>query len=305
MTHSILVPLDGSELAEQALPHAVRLAGILDASLILVRVPETLIVPVMSAGIWITDEVESPVAHAQAEEYLAAVARRPELSGLAIQTMTPGHPVADALLRAIEMTEPDVVVMTTHGRSGFRGWVLGSVADKIAHASPAPVYLVRSGEDDAVPAAPPEVKRILVPLDGSSAAETALTAAVDVARKTGAALVLVRVPVVPGYATVIPETAGWIPQLLSEKAVEATAYLERVAERLDTQGVKVDIDVEIVASGGVAAGILTSAREWEADLIMMSTHGRTAWRRWILGSVADGVLHHADRPLWLVPVHSD
>ncbi len=300
MSRSILVPLDGSATAEQALPHAAMLARLLDAGIILARVPETVIVPVMSAGIWITEEVEPPEAHAHAEDYLAEVARRDVLAGLVIQTIVPSHPVAAGIVHAIEMTTPDLVVMTTHGRSGVRRWVLGSVADKVVHAAPAPVYLVRAVEDEAAATTPAPIQRILVPLDGSMAGEAALPPAIDLARRTGARVVLVRVPVVPGYATVIPETAGWIPQLLGEKGIEATAYLESVAEALDTQGIGADIDVEVVAAGGVADGIVASSQEWEADVIVMSTHGRTGLRRWMLGSVADGVLHHADRPVWLV-----
>ncbi len=300
MSRSILVPLDGSDTAEQALPHAAMLARLLDAGIILARVPETIVVPVMSAGIWITDEVEPPEAHAQAEDYLAEVARRAVLAGLTTQTVVPSHPVAAGILHAVEMTSPDLVVMTTHGRSGFRRWVLGSVADKVVHTSPAPVYLVRAAEPEDAAATPAPIQRIMVPLDGSTAGEQALPTAIDLARRTGARVVLVRVPVVPGFATVIPETAGWIPQLLQQKAVEATAYLESVAEALDTQGIGVDIDVEIVTAGGVAEGLVASSREWGADVVVMSTHGRTGLRRWVLGSVADGVLRQADRPVWLV-----
>jgi len=299
MTPSIFVPLDGSPLAEQSLPHAARLAELLGASLLLARVPETMIVPVMSAGIWITQEIEPAEAHEHAEAYLAGVARRPELAGHTVQTLLPGHPVADGLLRAVEMTHPRLVVMTTHGRSGLGRWVLGSIADKIVHAAPVPVYVVRATDAPAT-AAPPGFKRILVPLDGSPAAEAALDEATALARATGGALVLVRVPTVPGYATVIPETAGWIPQLLRDKAVEAAAYLGALAERLRGDGLDVTTDVEIVAVGTVAEGILAAAADHEADLVVMSTHGRTGFRRWMLGSVADGVLHHTGVPLWLV-----
>lgn len=314
MSHSILVPLDGSTLAERALPHAAMLARLYGASVLLLRVPESIIVPVLSAGIWITEEVEPQEAHLRAEQYLAETAGLPLWGDLMVETMTPPHPVAQGLLRAIEATEPLLTVMTTHGRSGAGRVVLGSIAEKIVHTAPGPVYLIRVRESEgpapeaeadssaaaAIEAPIPPLSRLLVPLDGSPLAETVLPVAVDLARRANAALTLIRVPTVPGYATAIPETAGWIPQLLGEQAAEATAYLEGVAARLEDGGIQVSTDVELVTAGSVAEGILASAAEHRADLVMMASHGRTGLARWFLGSVADSVIHHATLPVWLI-----
>ncbi len=298
MTQSILVPLDGSALAEQALPQAVMLARLLDAPLLLARVPEAVARQVPGASTWTIGGIESPEALADAEDYLTEVARRPELAGTLVQTMTPNHPVAEGLLRAIDLTHPRAVVMTTHGRSGLGRAALGSVADQLVHASPVPVCAIRAAE--AAPATIDPPRRLLVPLDGSQEAEAALPGALMLARAAQAALVLLRIPTVPGYTTVLPETAAWAADLLRDKAIEATGYLETLAGSLDDSGLDIGTDVEIVAAGSIATGILASADEHAADLIVMATHGRTGFRRWMLGSVTGDLLRRTERPVWLV-----
>jgi nucleotide-binding universal stress UspA family protein len=100
--------------------------------------------------------------------------------------------------------------------------------------------------------------------------------------------------------TAVPETAGWIPDLLKETAFEAEAYLMEKAAEIEPTGLTVAADVEMVISGSVAEGILSYAIRNEADVIVMSTHGRSGLGRWVFGSVADRVLHAADIPVWLV-----
>jgi nucleotide-binding universal stress UspA family protein len=295
----LLVPLDGSETAESALPHAEAIARLLSARITLARVPETTVVPVMSGAIWVTEEVEVEAAAQEAERYLDQVRRRPGLADLDVDVRVPDPPVAAGLLDAIAASGAGLVVMTTHGFSGFKRWVFGSVADKVLHASHVPVYLIREVD---TPDGPPTFARLLVPLDGSPLAEAALAPAAEFARRARATLILVQVPTVPSYVTGIPETAGWIPHFLRDQANEASIYLQEQATRLVEQGITSDIDVEVVTAGSVADGILSSAREHDAGLIVMSTHGRTGLGRWMLGSVADQVLRGSDRPVWVTRV---
>jgi len=299
----ILVPLDGSQTAERALRHGALLARTLDADLTLARVPEPTVVPVMSGAVWVTEEVGSQRALEEAERYLASVAERPELNGVRVATVTPGHPVATGLLQTVEQHGVDLVVITTHGYAGFKRWVFGSVADKLIGSASVPVYVVREDNDTAP--APPALQTVLVPLDGSTLAETALDSAAFLAHRAGARVLLVQVPTVPGFVTSIPETAGWIPRFLREQATEAAGYLAGKARALADAGLQVDSHVEVVTAGGVADGILTSARRHDADVIVMSTHGRSGIGRWVFGSVADQVLRNADRPVWLVRVRAE
>lgn len=301
MTDTILVPLDGSELAEQALAHAAALARALGVRVTLARVPESVVVPVVSAGIWITHEVEAAEARGQAEAYLQALAASPVFAGLEVGHVIPSVPVAAGLLDAIEAERPQLVVMTTHGRSGLQRVLLGSVADKLVRSSPAPVYLVRASETPREPV----FDRILIPLDGSELSRAALEPAQALARATGASLLLVRVPTVPGYTTVIPENAGMIPALLREETLHAGDYLEGLAQPLRDAGLSVDTEAAVVMAGTVAEGLLAAARQHAAGLIMMTTHGRSGIGRWLFGSVADGIVRHAEVPVWLIRSRPD
>lgn len=145
MFTEILVPLDGSELAEQALPHAQRLATAMDATLHLAAVIE-LPAPVRTQGVGAPVNVyESVIAHQRRETatYLAQVGERVQRAiGRQVSvTVLEGYPPT-ALLDHARAAGIDLVVMTNHGQRGLTRWVLGSVADRIARASTVPVLLV-------------------------------------------------------------------------------------------------------------------------------------------------------------------
>ena len=297
MVRHILVTLDGSAAAEQALPHATMLARLFGARLTLARVPETMVVPVASAGIWITRETEPQEARAHAEAYLAEVVARPELAGLEVATALPHHPVVSGLVEAITAAGADLVVLTTHGHSGVARMLLGSVAAKLVQHAPVPVYVVPAQE---VPAGPPHLATVVVPLDGSPNGELALPVATDLAHKTGAAVRLVRVPTVPAYLTVLADTAAMIPAHLQQRAIEAEGYLAEVLAGLAGQDVTVAADVEMTLEGGVEKAVVDYATSRHADLIVLCSHGQSGIARMIMGSVADRILRLAECPVWLV-----
>jgi nucleotide-binding universal stress UspA family protein len=297
MVQHILVTLDGSAIAEQALPHAAMLARLLGARLTLARVPETMVVPVASAGIWITRETEPHEARAHAEAYLAEVATRAELGGLDVQVALPQHPVVSGLVEAIAATGADLVVLTTHGHSGITHMLLGSVASKLVQHAHAPVYVVPARES---PGGPPRLGTLVVPLDGSANGELALPVTADLARRAGAAIRLVRVPTVPAYLTVFADTAAMIPAHLQQRAIEAEGYLSDVAAGLAGQGLNVAADVEMALEGGVEKVVVDYATAQHADLILLCSHGQSGISRMIMGSIADRILRLSECAVWVV-----
>jgi nucleotide-binding universal stress UspA family protein len=297
MLTNILVLLDGSELAERALPYAAELARLYGARLTLARVPETMVVPVASAGIWITRETEPHEARTHAEEYLAEVAGRPLLEGLTVASTLPHHPVVHGLLEAMAATGPDLVVLTTHGRTGVTRLLLGSVASKIIQHAPVPALVVPA---HAEPTERPAFQTLIVPLDGSANSELALPTAMDLARRSGGRLRLMRVPTVPSYLTVLPDTAAMIPSHLQQKALEAEGYLAQQASALADAGIDVAADVEIALEGGVEQAIADYAETHGADAILLCSHGQSGIKRLIMGSIADRVLRLAHSPVWIV-----
>ena len=292
MVERVLVPLDGSELAEQALPHARYLADTFHASLFLLWVVEA----IPYSG----DRGEAMTAHfdvhQMAESYLERVAAELREGGRQVEPQVLSGTPAETILACAEEQAIDLIVMSTHGRSGIGRWVYGSVADKVLRGANIPVLLVRAAVEKVAPEA--GYRRLLVPLDGSPLAEQALPHAEELAHATGAEVVLLRVPTIPPSLTWGPNGGMVVSALLNEACEEADAYLANVARRLHARGIeahRVPTD-----PGPVADTIIDYAREADIDLIVMSTHGRSGIGRWVYGSVADRVLRGANVPVLLI-----
>jgi len=293
MAKRILVPLDGSELAEQALPHARYLADAFQAGLILLRVVETTPYTGNHAHVMAAHfEVQQ-----MAQAYLEQMAAQLREHGYRVDRQILSGTAAETILACAEDQGADLIVMSTHGRSGIGRWVFGSVADKVLRGAGIPVLLIRASAK-AAPSNAMGYDRILVPLDGSPLAEQALPHAEEMARATGAEIVILRVPTIPPFLTWGPDPGMVMPALLNEAYEEADAYLANVARRLHARGFvvhKAPMD-----PGPVADAIIDYAREANIDLIVMSTHGRSGIGRWVYGSVADRVLRGADVPVLLI-----
>ncbi|MEN9934033.1 MAG: hypothetical protein RLZZ387_612 [Chloroflexota bacterium] len=307
---TIVMPLDGSALAEHALPYARLLASLLGAPVRLVRIvtPDEIQAvlirlassPERAQG---ADTDLQREHHAideltrRATTYLADQAQQLHKAGVRATTTTglglPAEAIAD-----LARTEPDaLIVMATHGYGGLRRWTLGSVADKVVHATTTPVLLVRVGV--TAPEPPSALRRILVPLDGSALAAQALPVALELAGAARAELILLQA-VLPfnelGWD--LAPLAGPIPTAaLEEELMQTSAQLRLAAERV----ARPDLTITPIAELGYPADvILEEADRRRADLIVMATHGRSGLRHWVLGSVADKVLHGAHTPLLLV-----
>jgi nucleotide-binding universal stress UspA family protein len=301
MLHTILVPLDGSLLAEAALPSAEALARLTGARIILVRaidLPDVLddlappFAEEVAAG-WPASDVDFAAGQREADDYLIAIARHLAQTGRTVETRLAPGPAATAIVEAARDT--DLVVMATHGRSGLSRWALGSVADTVVQTVPAPVLLVRA--EQAQPLASGYPRHILVPLDGSMLAEQALPLAVLLASRSGAELILTHIVTQPPTE---PVAAGddELAELIRESA---RAYLFAAGQRAMRPGITLHTDIH---AGRAAEGILAAADSRHADLIVMATHGRSGLVRWISGSVADQVLRGASVPVLLVRAHA-
>jgi nucleotide-binding universal stress UspA family protein len=304
----VLVPLDGSALAEKALPHAVALARGTASGVVLMRVvpPITLIEPMgaafaNSAGLWDLYD-EQP---ALAGEYLHAVAER--LASLEVEVATHvGEGIPGEVIVGYAQEHPEVaaIAMSTHGRSGLGRWLFGSVAEKVLHSSPVPLLLVRPEAERTEQEMPelvdlPRYRTLLVPLDGSPLAEQALEQAHALARGVGARLVLLSVATTPFDLKLVKRDAEaeWSAAPWDTAAAHLAGYLDRITGGLADAGVAVQAQVSY---GDVADEILKAARSVEADLIVMATHGRGGLGHLMVGSVAMRVAQAATVPLLLV-----
>lgn len=289
MFRTILVPLDGSPFAEQALPWALSLARRAGAALDLVR-GHVLYALAQPAAAWAPFD---PVAEADAKQaeraYLDEIARR--LTGAAPvevrKSLVDGYETEGILKRAQD-GRADLVVMATHGRGPVGRFFLGSVADVLVRETSVPVLLVRPNGDAANLLPGPAVSNVLVPLDGSRLAEQALGPAAELARLLLAPCTLLRVLEPFGLA------AGPAPPE-EVRCAAAGAYLETVADRLRGHGLPVQ--TQVAADGHPARAILSEARARQGTVIALATHGRSGISRVVLGSVADQMLRAAPGPV--------
>lgn len=297
MLKRILVPLDGSPLAEDAIGLAAAIARRTDATIDLVMVHEPLFAAQSNDPTWTGKQIVAE------ERYLRDIAK--ELaSGAGVtsnQTLLHGKPSELIVTRALDVGA-DLVVMTSHGRTGWsRAW-LGSVADAVMRGSNVPVLMVRSNELQRERRAPrTAIHRILVPLDGSDIAREALVAAADLARALEARVDLVRiVEPVPIVNADIGMPYLYMPNAVDSEATElvvrqAEEDLKRDAGFLGASGVLPGEQV-VVVSRTPAQAIVDFAHGRETGMIVMTTHGRGR-SRLVLGSVAEKVRRATDLPV--------
>lgn len=302
MFKSILVPLDGSAFAEQALPWAACLTRATGAHLELVRVHDPTPPWTVAAEGALVATPTAPKLRDVEEQYLAnCVARLTEGGFPRVTHRLLEGDVAEAIAAHAEDNAFGLVVLATHGRGALSRLWLGSVSDALVRRLTVPVLLIRPTEGSPVPRAE-QFDRILVALDGSAEAESALAPALALGNPSRVELELLRVvPPVPvagdaGITVALPMEEG----LTESLTAQASRYLDEVADRIASPTVAVR--TMVVVEPGVAQAVLHAAAGSKAELIALATHGARGLRRMVLGSVADKVLRGADRPVLLTRV---
>jgi nucleotide-binding universal stress UspA family protein len=280
MFERILVPLDGSPLAETILSQVRRILFWKDVEVLLLRAVE--LPPLFPGGL-------GGSRAAELEEAAKAYVRGQELKlsekGARVRSLIRIGPAAGVILETAESEKATLVAMTTHGRSGLSRWAFGSVAEKVLRAGTVPLLMTRSFVADASgtahAAAPQElrVQKILVPLELNKLSLQVIPYVTELGRLFDAKVLLLNV--------CGKETACDVP------VVEMTHAFEQLRD----QGLAAE---PVMRQGDPAEQILEAGREWSVDFIAMTTHGRSGPSRWTLGSVAEKVLRHATVPVLLV-----
>ncbi len=309
MFKRILVPLDGSNRAERAIPVAARIARALGGSVILLQVTTT---PV-EYGPYIAPSSERAKEQIDAElseanTYLQNIAKTDELVGIPTEVKALFGAAAPTILSAAQTFHANIIVMCSHGYTGFKRWIMGSVADKVTRYSPVPVLVLREG--GPVPAvAVQEPVRVLVSVDGSPLSEAVLepaaylAAALAQATSQQGALHLLRVVDLPSTGGKFRSDA-YIDTSVKEQAKhEDEAYLVTLANRLregDLANLDLAISYSVEADPDVAEAIVKKAEQGKFDFIAMATHGRGGVQYWALGSITERVLHTTNLPLLIM-----
>lgn len=296
---TILVPLDGSPLAEQAIPYASALAG--NGDLLFVQVTLTP-QPVRGPLGDVTarrEEIAATYEEAARRELEAAAERWREVAPRVETAIAAGDP-AEEIMRVAADRGCAMIALATHGRGALGRWTFGSVADRIARSSTIPVLIVRP-RDAQAEIRRPDIRRLVVPYDGSALAAEALPVAKQSATRLGLQVHLLQAIDVAAAFMPYPSmeasySAELVAELESELERDAEASLAEAARPLTDAG----LTVTTAVARGSAAGAIEEATQ-DGDIVVMTSHGRGGVRRWLLGSVAEKLVRDGSAPVLLVP----
>ncbi len=288
MFAKILVPLDGSPLAEMALKPALTLARWAGSSIYLLRVPTThqqVILPDLAgAEVLLWDENLQKSAREEAHSYLQALQAAHSEHNIYLRLLEGDE--AGTIVDVAEEDGIDLIIMSTHGYSGLTRWMLGSVTEKVLRGARCPVLVMRSEEP---------MRNVLITVDGSELSHKALARGLEVARCLGAGVCLLRVYQAGELAGDDHVLLDWTEQgkdtnLHEDGGEPALAYLQSLARQSELPGQEIRV---AAMEGSPAHTILDYAQAQGYELIVMATHGRGGLRRWVYGSVAEKVMRGA------------
>jgi nucleotide-binding universal stress UspA family protein len=297
MYKNVLVPLDGSKISESVLPYARAFAAAANIPVHLLQVTE---LETLIPSVAVQQDRARNVLTTEREhngDYLKEIAASfPDPAAVSC-SLRIGKP-AEVIIEVAALQLDTLIAMATHGRSGVRRWLLGSVAEKVLHGADYDILLSRATEEIERKETTAQLKRLVIPLDGSQLAEKAVPCAVELAKKMNLEVILLRVYLMPGVAYPTGSYAPDWQMLDKETRRRASEYLRRQIKQLQNQGL--DRVSFRVVEGSAAEKIIEVARENPESLIVMSSHGASGVGRWVLGSITERVIRHADTAVLVV-----
>jgi nucleotide-binding universal stress UspA family protein len=295
MFENILVPLDGSQLAELALQPALAIASQSGSKITLLTVPVRQQVVLPSSAGYGPPIYERTAEHAlkQEEQYLARVQDTSANPDIEFDIKVEEGDVAGVIVDRAVACDADLILMTTHGYSGFTRWMLGSVTERVLREAPCPVLVIRHGGG---------LRKALITLDGSRLAEQALRPGIAIGRLLECETSLIRVDqeeklssVEMGFLEVA--SSDLCQDLSLEDADRVSYYLECVVNQFGTEEYPLS---KAVVRGKPAESILEYIEEQGVDLVAIATHGYGGLKRWTYGSVTEKILRKADCAMLVV-----
>lgn len=307
MYKRVLVPMDGSDLANRVTPYVRLLAKGLNSPIHLLRVIEPVPSDLQALAHGLSADQIAATRRGHAQDDLESAATFLRQDGLKVSiTVQEGDP-ASHIVREGDEVPDTLIAMSTHGRAGLTRLVLGSVTERVLHATTSPMFIVRGQEPNDMPSAV-RLHRVIVPLDGSTLAEQVLTHVIPLVKALDLEVVLTRVtPSAEEYEQYMGATpigggatiyTGPYEEFSKEADAQALDYLHGIKDMLWEHGVlKVE---ERLLPGRASRALVDLARETPDDLLAMTTHGRSGIGRWLLGSVTAHVVRHSDDPVLVI-----
>lgn len=293
MFDKILVPLDRSALAESALPHAIALARALDSQLILLHVLRGCDNPDHLRAV---DPLEWHLRRAEAESYLQAVCGRIQETGVTCETHVKDGDAAEIIVDFAHESDISLVLMTSHGQSGFNGWAVSSVVQKVMMGTNASLMIVRTYETAQVETPNLQYRRILAPLDASTRAECVLPLAGILARAPDTQILLAHVvqrPEMPRRTPLNQEDLELADRIVERNRIEAEKYLEFVRLQLPPEAAQ----SRLLVANHVAGALHELIDQERIDLVLLSAHGYSGETRWPYGGLVASFIAYGSSPL--------
>jgi nucleotide-binding universal stress UspA family protein len=295
MLDQVFVPLDGSPLAECVLPHVVAIARAFESRVTLLRVLER----AHTAGqIPSVDPLHWHIRKAEVEASLGGVVGRLWEVGLRTEKVILEGQAAERIVGFAQDQNADLLVLSSHGRSGLSGWNISSIVQKIILRAYIPVMIVRAYQPVASDLASLRYRQVLVPLDCSQRAECVLPLAVTLARSHQSKLMVVHVvsrPQMPRWGPLTQEDLELVDRIIERNRSEATEYLKQLESRLD-----VDIQTRVLVSDHAAATLHDLVDQMDIDLVVLSAHGHSGGTKWPYGGMVVNFISYGITPLLIV-----
>lgn len=285
MLNKILLPLDGSTLADCVLPHTTAVAQAMGAEVTLLHVLEKSTGQLLSPVDWQLRKMEAQV-------YLDNVRQILQKKNLSAHNILLEGRAAERIVEYAEQEEMDLVIVSSHGEGGLTGWSISSVGQKIIHRAFRSVMLVRAYEMSE-----PNItyKRILIPLDGSQRAESVLPVAIKLANYHGAQLVLAHVIMQPEILDRTPlsiEDTQLIEEVVTRNEKKAKNYLNGLKQRLP-----LSVETKLLVGEDITAVLHDFVKEDGIDLVILNAHGRSANQQRPYGNLVTNFITYGATPL--------
>ena len=295
MFKHILVPFDGSPMAENVISSLLALAQAFDAKVSLIRVLER---PQSYDRNRPFDPLEWQMCKVEARSYLDHLSDQLLKAGLEVEMVMEEGTAAGRIIEFVNAHDIDLIVASTHGQSGFTGWNVGAVMQKIIARARISLLIIPSYKKIHTNWEESPFKKILVALDGSKRAEYVLAPIVRLTQYYGAQLMLghvVRRPEMPRQSSLTQEDLNLANQLTDRNQQEAEKYLESLKSRLS-----IDVQIRLLVSNDVVNSLQDLAIEEDINLVVVCAHGYGTNHRWRYGSVASAFIENGDRSLLVV-----
>jgi nucleotide-binding universal stress UspA family protein len=289
----ILVPLDGSPLAECVLPQAVALSQAFSAEVILLHVLDKNRV---GASTQLFDLLNWQINKTEAKLYLERTSDQLQKSGLQTKAVVLEGPVVESITEFSQGHEIKLILLSSHGHGGVRKWGISSVTNKIILSAPTSVFIVRATQPKEQ-----SYRRILVPLDGSWRAENVLPMVTLLARNNKSQIQIVHVVKTPEMARHMPplqEDIDLSDRIVARNREEAQHYLDQIQLRSPLAGI--DVKAHLITSDNVTQALHELVDREQIDMVALSAHGYSGNNQWPYGSIVNNFILYGKVPLLIV-----